>query len=137
MKKRVLVIDDEVSLRLALRDVLESAGYSVTTVASGSEGLMRARCHDYDLIITDMIMPGMQGSELIARLRSGGFDMPIIAITGHPEAEACLAIAEKFTVDCIMHKPFTIAKICKEVERLIRSRNPHIQRGKSSPTPME
>ena len=121
MKKRILVVDDEVSFRYFLLNALELAGYSVTAVASGEEALLRARCYDFDAIITDMVMPNMQGSELITRLRSSGFQTPIIAITGLPEGEACLADAESFHVDCVLHKPFSLSDICSVVERLIGS----------------
>jgi CheY-like chemotaxis protein len=121
LKKRVLVVDDEASFRYFLHSALEHAGYGVTAVASGEEALMRARCYDFDVIITDMIMPSMQGSELITRLRSGGTQTPIIAITGHPDGDACIADAEPFHVDCVLHKPFTLPDLCLMVERLTGS----------------
>jgi CheY-like chemotaxis protein len=124
MKRRVLVVDDEASFRYFLHNVLEHAGYSVTAVGSGEEALMRARCYDFDLIITDMVMPNMQGSELITRLRSGGFTTPIIAITGHPDGEACISVAKKFHVDHILHKPFSLPDLCKTVEQLIGLKSP-------------
>ena len=122
MKKRVLVVDDEASFRYFLYNALENAGYRVTAVGSGEEALMRARCYDFDVIITDMVMPNMKGSELITRLRSGGSETPIIAMTGHADGEDCLSIAEQFHADCILHKPFTLPEIRTTVERLIGSR---------------
>ena len=83
MKGRLLVIDDEKAFCSFLRCVFNQAEYGVETARNGTEGLERARMETFDLIITDMIMPGLSGAEFIARLRADGNEVPIIAITAY------------------------------------------------------
>src|SRR5262245_40836461 len=70
LKKRILVVDDSESLRDFFQLVLAEAGYDVVTASSGEEGLEKTKALKPDLILLDFIMPGMDGLELLTRLRS-------------------------------------------------------------------
>jgi len=122
MNKKLLIIDDESTFRMFLRDIFESRGCSITTASNGQEGLQYAREDKFDVIITDMVMPETTGTELIAELRKGGNDTPIIAITGHSDGEAGLALAKEYKVDCVVYKPFFAKELYDAVDAAINNR---------------
>jgi DNA-binding response OmpR family regulator len=82
MKRNVLIVDDEAAFRGFMAEVLDNAGYGAISASDCTEALASARNGGVDGIITGMVMPDMSGAELITRLRTGGSDAPIIAMTG-------------------------------------------------------
>jgi DNA-binding response OmpR family regulator len=126
--KRLLVIDDEPYVRDALKRVLEDDELSVDVAADAEAALVQLSSQSYDLTILDVIMPGMDGVELIRRLRAEFPAMRVIAISGGgnfelagygPEAittRAYLAAATSVGADAVLAKPFETA----ELEALIR-----------------
>jgi CheY-like chemotaxis protein len=116
MKGRILIIDDDKEFCSFLACVFEQDGYAVETARNGNEGLAKARAAQFDLIITDMIMPELDGAELIARLRLDGNEVPIIGITAYSPSEAKLQAAEFFRVTTMINKPFSLAEIREAVE---------------------
>ena len=86
--KRVLIVDDEPDVRFMLRLILEEGGYEVDEAINGSSALERLRGDSPDLVITDLMMPVMDGNELIERLRSDPAtgSIPIMSLTSNPDA---------------------------------------------------
>ena len=89
--KRVLIVDDEPNVRLMLETTLSSVGYDVTAVGDGQSALDRLSCKrpDYDLVLLDLLMPRMDGMELLRQLRALGDVIPVVILTAHgsiPEA---------------------------------------------------
>src|SRR5437870_1549098 len=82
MKSYILVIDDDAMVRQTLTQVLEKSGYKVQCAPEGRQGLRAFRMRRPDLVICDIIMPGMEGIETIMELRILSRDCPIIAISG-------------------------------------------------------
>lgn len=80
---RVLLVDDDEAMREALAVRLESWGYDVSTAGDGSEAADRAGTEPPDVIVTDVVLPGMSGLDLLERLRKSGLTCPIILITAH------------------------------------------------------
>lgn len=80
---RVLVVDDEALLCMVIVRMLEHAGYRCDAAADGLEGLERLLAVDYDLVITDLRMPKMNGLELLARARELGRTTPFMLLSGH------------------------------------------------------
>ena len=83
---RVLIADDEPSVLQLLSDLLIAhGGFEVATVGSGQEALDRLATFPADVILLDILMPGMSGNDTLSELRARGFQVPAIAITGAPD----------------------------------------------------
>lgn len=81
--KRILVVEDSEDNQLLIASYLSAAGVSVDLAKDGFEGIEKAKRQDYDLVVMDIQMPGMDGHEAARNLRSSGFTKPIIALTAH------------------------------------------------------
>jgi CheY-like chemotaxis protein len=79
---RVVVVDDEPHVRELLRDFLTGEGYEVTTFASGADAIAAVQTHQPDVILVDMMMPGLSGADVLDALRSAGLSMPVILVSG-------------------------------------------------------
>ena len=80
---RILVIDDEAAIRDSLRMTLEYEGYEFIGAATGQEGLALAEREAPDLVLLDVKMPGMDGLEVLDRLRSVNETLPVVVVSGH------------------------------------------------------
>ena len=111
---RILVVDDEPAQRFLLRRIFERAGHEVTDAGDGAAALRAARESPPDLVVTDMMMPVMDGNELIRRLRSepATAGIPILATTGDPH----LAVE----ADAVIAKPYKWEHLTKVAEGLLR-----------------
>jgi len=80
---KILIIEDEVSIRKALADKFTRAGFEIVEAKDGEEGLNAVLSHKYDLILLDLIMPHMDGSDFLKRLRVDEFgkDVPVLILT--------------------------------------------------------
>lgn len=128
---QVLVIDDDVDVRDAIRRVLERAGFGVRTSADVLEALNELNRRAAHVVITDIIMPKINGVEAIRSILEGFPDVRIIAISGggnfgitsyKPNAittTAYLAAAERAGAHCILTKPFESADLVRAVEQVL------------------
>jgi len=91
----------------------------VETARNGTDGLALARTRQFDVIITDLMMPNLDGMEVIARLRADGNDVPIIAITAYTPFEINLNAARNDQVDIVIYKPFSSQEIRDVVESVL------------------
>jgi two-component system nitrogen regulation response regulator NtrX len=87
LRQRVLVIDDEPDIRKTLKMTLEYEGYEIATAGTGNEGLERARSERPDAILLDIKMPGLDGVEVLERLRAQGSDAAVLMISGHGDIQ--------------------------------------------------
>ena len=110
--KTVLVVDDEESIRTILEMALEKTGYKVVTAKNGSEAMVKIKEHDINLVITDMVMPGMTGNQLTKQIKSI-YNIPIIGISGTPW------FFNESLFDCTFIKPFSIKDLCDKVRELL------------------
>lgn len=109
--RTLLVIDDEAQIRMLFRTALESAGYRVLTAENGQHGLNLLTHYDVDLILVDIFMPGMDGLELIRRLRASQPASKIIAMSGGTEERGALDLAKPLGANDTLKKPCTLQEL--------------------------
>jgi CheY-like chemotaxis protein len=128
---KILIVDDEEDVRIALKQVLERAGYEVSVAATGNEGLDLMKQEAADLVITDVIMPGIDGITTARKIREKYRDTRIIVISGggkaapdayEPDAistRSYLASASSAGADRTLTKPFDRNEILHVVRSLL------------------
>jgi DNA-binding response OmpR family regulator len=116
---RILVIDDEEIIHSSLRKILGRRGHEVVTVLSADEGLEKLGYEHFDLVITDLMMPGRNGLELIEQMRKDGREAPVMMITGYPTIRTAVQALRLGAVDYLA-KPFTRQELLGPVCRALR-----------------
>lgn len=101
----ILVIDDETPIRETLKEILEYENYNVTTAEDGSKGLALIQKNDYDAVLCDVKMPGIDGMELLDRALALKPDTPFIMISGHGNVEMAIEATKKGAYDFITKPP--------------------------------
>lgn len=117
----ILVIDDKESMRTMLSNVLSEEGYQVDAASGGKEGLDLARVKGYDLAITDMKMPDVDGLEVLNGLKSMDNDMSVIIMTAYGTVETAVAAMKNGAYDFIT-KPFDPDHLTVIIERALENR---------------
>lgn len=119
--KRILLVDDDEDFRRLLRETLETAGYYIETAAEGAEALKLYQRHIFDLVVTDIIMPGKEGLETIVELHGLNPALKIIAMSGGGclEADGYLEMAHELGASKTIAKPFTPDEILESVAGLL------------------
>ena len=116
---RILVIDDEEILHVSLRRTLGRQGHHVDAVLNGPEGLLLLQSNEYDLVITDLMMPDMDGIELLECLEAQNITVPVLMITGYPSIRTAVKALRLGAVDYLA-KPFTRQELLGPVNRTLR-----------------
>ena len=116
MPKRILIADDQIATREALTKHAEKRGYDVVAATDGANLLAIAANGKFDLIITDLIMPNINGASAAEIMKLQGNTTPIIALTGISHHDIC-HVQTEFTK--IFHKPINIDKMFEYVESLL------------------
>ncbi len=121
MEKRILIIDDEESIRKAFSLSLEDAGYAADTAATGEEGLEKVKADQYDMILLDLKMPGMDGVETLRGIRKLYEDLPVYIITAfHAEFFDQLQSATKDGIEFeLLRKPIESDDLCAIVDGVL------------------
>jgi DNA-binding NtrC family response regulator len=135
---KILIVEDEAMMRNLLLKILESEGYKVTLASSGQEALDKLQQEKYDLMLSDVKMPGMNGFELLEKAKSQWSDMAVIVMTGYGDAytvkEALMKGADEY-----LSKPFKSHEVSLIVERaywrLLSARNSAEKSQRSVTTP--
>lgn len=120
MGKKVLVVDDEASIRLVLGKYLEKAGYRVECAANGAQAIERSLDEDLALIILDLNLPDMSGIEVFKTIREGGVDTPVIIITAQNTMKNAIEAMKLGAYDYIS-KPFDLEEVKITARRAIES----------------
>lgn len=118
---RILLVDDQVEFLSVQRQLLENAGHTVVTATDGFKALAAVETTEFDLVITDIIMPGKEGLETIMELLRRHPLLKVIAMSGGGSVGAWnyLELAEKFGALCTLEKPFNEAKLLAAVDMVL------------------
>ena len=116
---RILLIDDEQMVRKIVRKMLERSGHDVTEAENGRLGLEQLKAGAFELVLTDIIMPEMEGVETLVTVREQYPDVKVIAMSGGGRTGNIdfLGTAEKLGASAILHKPFTLSALTAAMER--------------------
>lgn len=116
--KRVLVVDDERTTRMALCEALTRLSYTADHVGSGSEALIKMREAPYHVVILDLEMPGMKGTEVLAAAKDITPQTDFIVLTGHASTDTAIAALRSGAVD-YLRKPSSLQQIISAVDRAV------------------
>jgi DNA-binding response OmpR family regulator len=119
--QRILVIDDDPSLTSVLKRAFAFEGFSVDTAPTGPKGLALARDHAPDLVILDVMLPGIDGFEVLSRLRAADKDLPVMMLTARDGPPDQIKGLESGADDYVL-KPFTFEVLAARVKSLLRRR---------------
>ena len=87
MGQKILIVDDQFGIRILLNEVLQKAGYTTFQAANGPQALEIAKEHELDLVLLDMKIPGMDGIEILKRLKEYDKSISVIIMTAHGELD--------------------------------------------------
>jgi two-component system, chemotaxis family, chemotaxis protein CheY len=114
----ILVVDDEEFIRTLIKEVLDPQGHTVITASSGKEAFQLCHERSFDLLITDLEMPDMDGIELISSLRGVQKKLPILAISGAFSGRF-LRMAKALGAVKSLDKPFRMAELLAMVDKIL------------------
>ncbi len=128
MSRKILVVDDTPPMVELLRCALSDAGYATGCAASGEEALRKVRRSRPDLIVLDLVLPGISGFSVLEELRADSATswIPIVVITGMPGAIPRMAGLE-MGADAYFNKPFDVSQLVSRVKDLLDHRPPQQQ----------
>ena len=116
----ILVVDDEQAIRSALADTLAFLGYEVATASNGTEGLRLFHKNSFELVVTDVHMPGMDGLTLAQRIKEASPNTPVVLITGS-EKEMILRKVKGTSIDSVLFKPFTLEDLQQTLQGVLNN----------------
>lgn len=119
----VLVVEDEAPLRDGLADLFRGQGFSVETAADGREGLALAEERSFDLVILDLMLPGLPGLAVLERLRRDGVAVPVLVLTAQGSEDDVVRGIEAGADDYVI-KPFGVRELLARARGLLRRTRP-------------
>ncbi|RCW66320.1 response regulator transcription factor [Saliterribacillus persicus] len=119
MEEKVLIVDDEQSIVTLLQYNIEKSGFKTDIAFSGLEGLEKASTGSYDLIILDLMLPGMEGTEVCKALRQKQIDTPILMLTAKDE-EFDKVLGLELGADDYLTKPFSPKEVVARIKAILR-----------------
>ena len=116
---KILIIEDEEAMLIGLRDNLEFEGYEVDTAKRGDEGLRKLLSGSYDLVLLDVMLPGMSGFDVCKKTRAEGNNTPIILLTARGE-ELDKVLGLELGADDYVTKPFSLRELLARIKVILR-----------------
>lgn len=121
---KILIVDDEIPVCKSISNALEGKGYAIDMALSGEEALNKEEENKYDIIIADLMMPGISGMELLKVVRNKRSDIMVIMVTGYPSIKSAVESIKLGAFDFIP-KPFTPQELRSLVSRALESKHYH------------
>ena len=118
----ILVVEDEPGISSFVAKGLTSAGYNVTVVDKGADAISGALCGDYSLIVLDIVLPDMDGFEVLEQIRGQGATLPIIVLTARSSVEDTVSGLEQ-GADDYMSKPFRFEELLARIRLRLKTAN--------------
>ncbi len=116
---RVLIVEDDKKVASFLQKGLREEGYAVDVAHDGSDGLARARVHDYDLLVLDVMLPGRTGVEIVRELRAAESSVPVLLLTARDDRRD-VVLGLDAGADDYMTKPFGLDELLARIRALLR-----------------
>lgn len=127
LQLRILIVDDDPNVCEYMKDLLEDEGHDAVALTDPTKAVQEIKENRYHIAIIDLVMPGIDGMELLGRIRHADSDIAIVICTGHPNVESAIA-AMKLDVSDYLYKPFSLEQFRKTLaeiaERKGLMRNP-------------
>ena len=111
---RVLVVDDEVALRDLFATILSEAGWQVDVAGNGDQALVLLDSRQYEVVLSDIDMPGMNGLQLLRAVRTRDLDLPVLLVTGHPQVDSAVQALEQGALRYLL-KPVALDALTEAV----------------------
>jgi DNA-binding response OmpR family regulator len=135
IKRRILLVDDELAILLTLKAVLEINGFEVETAASAKEAKLKIRSHTYHMVITDMRMESdTAGNEVVAAARKAAYQPAVAMLTAFPLPDSEW---QEDGADEMLVKPMNASDLVRQLEALLISHEDKKQRQKAVPVPQK
>ncbi|MCZ0704443.1 two-component system alkaline phosphatase synthesis response regulator PhoP [Natronobacillus azotifigens] len=122
MSKKILIVDDEESIVTLLQYNIEKAGFETKTAMTGTDGLNLAKTKSFDLIILDLMLPGIEGTEVCKQLRQQQIDTPILMLTAKDD-EFDKVLGLELGADDYLTKPFSPKEVVARIKAILRRTN--------------
>lgn len=119
--ERLLLVDDDPAILDICRRVLETEGFTVVQAKRGEDALAKLQAEPFDLLLTDIRLPGLDGLEMVRRLRESAPELPVVTMTGYSNMEMAIQ-ALSFGVDGFLVKPFTLDTLRLTITRALEKR---------------
>src|SRR5689334_19615103 len=125
---RILIVEDDRRLAHQLKKGLDEQGHSATVASDGNEGLEAARYYEFDVLVLDVMLPGLDGLSIVRRLRTAGSGAPILLLTARDSSEDLVAGLDA-GADDYLTKPFSFKVLLARLRALSRRKSvePRIQ----------
>ena len=123
MSAKILIVDDETNVRLNYRITLETEGYTIFDVASGARALEELIGRSFDLAILDMRMPGMDGLDLLAKMREIGIAVPAMIVTAYSDVPHAVKAMKLGAID-FLQKPLRPEELRRIVAEILKRHAP-------------
>ncbi|SFE66098.1 response regulator transcription factor [Sunxiuqinia elliptica] len=116
---KILIVEDEQAMLIGLHDNLEFEGYEVDTASRGDDGLKKILTGGFDLVLLDVMLPGLSGFDVCKKARAGGIDTPIILLTARGE-ELDKVLGLELGADDYVTKPFSLRELLARIKVILR-----------------
>jgi DNA-binding response OmpR family regulator len=133
-EKHILIVDDEPNVRLVFRTALQSADYTLSTADNGDSALRWTGETQFDLILLDLQMPGMNGMDVLRKLRAGNNDVPVVIVTAHGSVPDAVEAMKLGAID-FLRKPLSPDELRNVVAEVLARHAPEPEAKPSPPRP--